>query len=248
MKFVHLLNSTLLVVILIFFLLHQIEVPVDIRNMSTIPEDLNIFQQLRVHFWFYAQYGGETFMAQRSTHVIAVAILLLNGILWPILALFGRKRRDRITLEVNGGLVSIKTLAIEESLRRSLKGDPQIRDSRVTVIPGNRKVTVTAKLKLLENDNLHHLDEKIIAHMKNHFERIFPIQKPVTFEVIIEKLKPAGTPMGIQPPVVAAPAPTPAPVVEPEPQPEPEPEPAPVKQPQYPEANSSDTRQDNKEE
>ena len=77
----------------------------------------------------------------------------------------------------------------------------------------------------METDNIQHLDEKIIAHLKNHFEKIFPAQKPVTYEVVIGKLKPSGTPTGVQ---SAAPAPLPTPAAEEVSSP------APVQQPLYP--------------
>ena len=64
-----------------------------------------------------------------------------------------------------------------------------------------------AQPKELWSENLHHLDEKIIAHLKSHFEKIFPAQQPITYEVVIVKLKQTGTPMGIQVPDKVVPAP-----------------------------------------
>jgi len=203
MKLIHFLNSIALFCLILLFLLGKTYIG-DTNNLHELMQDKSGIQKAKMKIGWYAKMSGEELMDNKLAHQIAFALFALNLFTWPMMVLFSKKRSNRITLDVPGGKVSITLLAIEDSLRRSLKGDPQIKDSKVIVSPQGRSISVTAKVTLLESENLHHLDEKIIAHLKNHFEKIFPIQQPVSYEVVINKLKATGTPMGVN---VSSPSP-----------------------------------------
>jgi hypothetical protein len=212
MNFVHLINSIALMSLLVLFLVAQ-TVPDDIDTFDDIPQEkslIGILKATRLEAGLHAKISIENFSKSKEIKQIALGIFLLNALFWPMACLFSTKRKDRITLEVNGGKVSFKVLALEESLRNSLSGDPQVKVRRVVVNPTGRNIAITAEVTLLETDSIQHMDARIIAHLKNHFEKIFPVQKPVSYEVVIGKLKPSGTPMGLQNTMPARKAPEPS--------------------------------------
>lgn len=240
MKLVHFINSITLMSLLVLFLVAQ-TVPSHINSFDDIPEEKNfvgMIKSSKLKAGLHAKLSIENLSENRQAKRIALGLLAMNAIFWPILCLFSTKRKDRITLEVNGGKVSFKILALEDSLKNSLKGDPQVKVRRVMVNPTGRSISITAEVTLLETENIQHLDERIIAHLKNHFEKIFPVQKPVQYEVVIGKLKPSGTPMGVQ----SAPSSTPVP---PPPAETVASSPAPTDKPLYPDNEIEDNKESN---
>lgn len=230
MKLVHFINSVTLMSLLVLFLVAQ-TVPAHINDFGDIPQDKDIISKLKsikLEAGLHAKTSIDNMATNKQTRRIALGILLMNLLFWPILCLLSTKRKDRITLDVNGGKVSFKILALEDSLRNCLKGDPQVKVRRVIINAAGRSISITAEVSLLETDSIQHLDERIIAHLKNHFEKIFPVQKPVSYEVVIGKLKPSGTPMAVQALPITHTT-TPIPVAEPIATPV-----EPVEQPAYP--------------
>lgn len=220
-KLLHFCNTVVLVFVLAVFLLIRL-VPADLREQHPLPDSLK-FYEVGLYKAGQTMYElAQSILTHDKVFWVAIALFLANGLYWSMALLFSKKNRDRISLGVSGGQVSITVRALEESLRRSLRGDPQIKDSRVLVHSTGKRIVVTAYVTLLETENLHHLDERIINHLRQHFERIFPAQEPVSYEVVINKLKQVGTPLPLQ---SARDEPLPPP-----------PPPPPVEQPTYPDS------------
>ena len=179
MRLLHFVNSIILILLVMVFSLSH-TMPNQLKNYREIPADVNVsnIDKLRFKISLPATIAWKKISKPSNSIKLSLSVLALNGFILSILILFfRRKTKGRLSVNVQGGKVSITVNAIEDSLRRCLKGDPQIDPTKVIVVAGASRIKITAYVTLRESDNLHHLDENIISHMKTHLEKIFPIQK-----------------------------------------------------------------------
>lgn len=198
---IHAVNSFFVTLGLLIYLMPN-AMPAGMAGMSSPPDGVNIQERL---CFAIGRAGENVIEGIRNANwqgapwfsVGLVAWLILNMLYWSWVMVKSNSALDRISLEVNGGKVSITIRALEESLARGLRVDPHVRDGKVIVRPSPSKITVTAYLVLIETDNVHSLEGQIIERLRNHFTRIFPAEQEILYEVIINKLKAA--PAGSQP-------------------------------------------------
>ncbi len=218
---IHLINATLLSAVMLGYIVTHMPNP----SLATPEDDFLTRAQSKIAVHAYKlDLKVSGWIARRDrAHVrhLRAALagwLVVNGLLavsgWFAL----RRSKDRISLEVSGGRVSVTVRALEDSLHRVLRQEPNIKDAKVTVIPRGRKVLVRAELTLVEVENLPALESGILDRMRHHFEVIFPSDEPVDYSVEIRKLRPSPKP--IPAPIASVPA---AAVVEPTEAPAPSP-------------------------
>lgn len=196
-RLLHACNTLILIAVLAFFLATQLASgpavdPGPEAGMSG--RTLYRVAQLRHKVSVWARHRGGMVMDSHGREVRDAAfawlslnvLVILAGWMWP------KRPGDKISLEVNGGRVSIAVRALEDSLHRILRNDVNVKDARVKVIPERGRVRVQAALTLIENANLPAMEEAILERLRHHFEVIFPADEPVEYEVDIQKLRASG--------------------------------------------------------
>lgn len=195
---IHAVNSFLVTLGLVVYLMPN-AMPRHLAGMTSPPDGTPVVERLQFaigHAGELVQTGilSANWMGAPWFSTGLVIWLALNMLYWTWAVIHSKGSLDRISLEVNGGTVSITIRALEESLARGLRVDPHVKDGKVIVRPSQSRITVTAYLVLIETDSVHNLEGAIIERLRGHFTRIFPAEQEIRYEVIINKLKaaPAG--------------------------------------------------------
>jgi hypothetical protein len=198
-KLVSFINSSVFLILLFSFMLVHLfplgesspMAPSGDSWIDTLCHKLDLFR-FQVSHWSWIKI--QVFYHSHTRELVSFGAILLgiNAMNWIVMSILPQTRQNNISLKVNGGVVSITIRAVEESLTRALRGEPSIKDSKVLIRSEKTKIHVKACLTLIENTNLHLLEEKILDKLRSHFEAIFPSDKPVEYEAVIHKLRPSS--------------------------------------------------------